>query len=510
MTLFIFRKQGGSLKTNKYLAANLHYGRQRIILDYQEVNPNNLFEVMQKGLGIHNKNSRDCDYLIHYFLGDQDILSRIGNPTSAINNQTVVNLAFPITREIVGYTFGNEVEFVPRDLVYQDDIAKLSDIYSYESSYHVDICSSIYSSVCGLGYQITLPSSDISKDMTPDVPLIYSYLDPRYTFVFQSNAIGNPTILSGTYTINSNTHKKDYTCYTDKYIFEFSNMDPKTLVVKPNIIGMNPITMIENSLFLTGDWEQAISVMNATNQVASDSLNDIEGTIKSLLVVLGAEFEDDTALNKIKANRVLTLTKGTGDTSSLDAKFIAPQLDSTSVENIRQYLEDARNVITGIPDRSANSSGGDTGTAVLNRDGWTDIEIVARLKELFFKKGKKHQIAVGLKILKMLGLINKDLSMTDINLSIGRNTTDNLQTKTQAFSTLVATGELATLDCLELSNLTNKSREMIERGEEAKMKRQEEAIALAKAAGEASGEGKSSQNGANKTAEIEKAAAGND
>lgn len=488
----------------------MQYGRQRIILDYPEIDDSNLFEVMQKALGIHNKNARDCDYLINYLLGDQDILSRIGNPTSNINNQTVVNYAFPITREIVGYTFGNEFEFTPKDLKYHSDVARLSDLYGYELSYYVDICTAIYTSVCGVGYQITLPSEDISKDMTPDIPITYSYLDPRTTFVVQSTAVGNPVIMSCHYINNKVTGKKEYTCYTNKYKFEFTNMDKSTLKITRNVVGMNPITMVENSLFLTGDWEQAISVMNASNQVASDSLNDIEATIKSLLVVIGAEFEDDESIDNVKTKRVLTLTKGNGDTSSLDAKFISPQLESMSVENIRKYLEDARNVITGIPDRSANSSGGDTGQAVLNRDGWTDIEIVARLKELFFKKAKKQQLAVGLKILKMLGLISKDLSIIDIDISIGRHTTDNLQTKTQAFSSLVATGELATIDCLELSNLTNRTREMIERGEEAKKKRQEEAIKLAKESAKASGEGDKSKNGANKTAEIEKAVAGND
>lgn len=431
---------------------------------------------MQKALGIHRANARDCQYLIQYLLGKQDILDRGEAPTSNINNKVVVNYAFPITREIVGYTFGSECEFVPRDMVYQSEVSKLSDIYGYELSYYVDVCSAIYSSTCGVGYQITLPSEDISKDNTPDIPITYDYLDPRTTFVVQSSDIGNPVIMSCHFVENKLTHKTEYTCYTNDYKFEFVNMDPKTLVVSRNPIGMNPITMIENSVFLTGDWEQAISVMNASNQIASDSLNDIEGTIKSLLVVLGAEFEDDTKLDQVKRNRVLTLTSGTGDTSNLNAKFISPQLDSTSVENIRQYLEDARNVITGIPDRSANSSGGDTGTAVLNRDGWTDIEIVARLKELFFKRGKKQQLAIGLKILKMLGLVNKDLSIVDIDISIGRHTTDNLQTKTQAFATLVKTGELATIDALELANLTNKSREMVERGEKAKEEREKKAM----------------------------------
>lgn len=433
---------------------------------------------MQKALGIHNANRLDCEYLIDYFLGNQDILTRLPNTTSNINNKTVVNFAFPITREVVGYTFGSPTEFIQTDMEYQKDVSKLANMYNYENNSVVDTCCGIYASICGFSYMITLPSKDISKDMTPDIPIVHACLDPRYTFVVQSPEVGNPTLLSCSYIVNRVTGKKDYTCYTDKFKFEFSNMSPDTLKVSINPLGKNPITMVENSLFLTGDWEQAIAVMNAQNLVTSDSLNDIEGTIKSLLVILGAEFDDEegenTDLAKIKKNRVLTLTKGDGTTGGLDAKFIAPHLDSISVENIRDYLEKARNIITGIPDRSANSSGGDTGMAVINRDGWTDIEIVARLKEMFYKKAKKEQLSVGIEILKKLGLIRQDLSVLNINLSVGRHTTDNLQTKTQAFMNLVSTGELATIDALELSCLTNKSREVVERGEKFRQERLKE------------------------------------
>lgn len=466
---------GDILKKNNFTLDNLHYGRQRIILDYPEVDSSNLFQVMQKALGIHRQNSKDCQYLIDYWLGDQDILGRPRAETSNINNQTVVNFAFPITREIVGYTFGNPTEFIPKNIKYQKDISRLADIYNYEESHAVDTCSGIYGSICGLSYMITLPSNKITKDMTPEIPIVHSYLDPRTTFVVQSTDVGNPVIMSCHYIDNKVTGKKDYICYTDKYKFEFTNMNPDTLKISVNPVGLNPITLVENSLFLTGDWEQAIAVMNAQNQVTSDALNDIEGTIKSLLVILGAEFEDDSVgIKKIKENRVLTLARGDGNSGNLDAKFISPQLDSISVENVRKYLDDARNVITGIPDRSANSSGGDTGMAVINRDGWTDIEIVARLKEMFYKKAKRQQLSVGIAILKKLGLISKDVSALDIDISVGRHTTDNLQTKTQAFSTLVATGELATIDCLELSCLTNKSREIVERGEQAKKEREKE------------------------------------
>jgi len=468
----------------------INYGRKKIILDYEEVNRNNIKEVMEKALVWHKRNQHDCEYLIKYFLGDQDILYRQAPETSNINNQVVVNYAYPITREIVGYTFGNPIEYIQRDVGKRNDIETLSDIYHDLGSYNVDKDTATYCSICGIGYQITLPSSDINESNVPEVPITVTNLDPRDTFCVFSNIIGNPQILS-CHIIHTDTEGDRYLCYTDKESFILKD----SLEIEEsstNLINENPITMFENSVFRTGDWEQAISVMNASNLVASDSLNDIEGTIRSLLVVLGAEFEDNSeGLKNIKANRLLTLVHPQG--GNVDAKFISPVVDSSSINNIREYLEQARNVITGIPDRQT-ASGGDTGTAVLNRNGWTDIEIVAKLKELFFKKAKQKQLGVGIKILQMLGKVSKDLSPLNVELAIGRNTLDNLQTKTQAFSTLVATGELATIDALEMSGLTNRVNEVVERGEKAKEEREEHQLEYQKKQQEAFGTDNQNQN----------------
>jgi len=482
----------------------INYGRKRILLDYDEVTPENVIEVLQKALNIHASNRFDCEYLINYFLGDQDILYRQAPQTSNINNQTVVNYAFPITREIVGYTLGNPIEMISKDGDKRDEVKIFNDAYDYEGLNTTDVCVALYASVCGLGYYITLPSTEITKDNTPEIPLVIDYLDPRDTFVVQSNTIGTPQIMSCNITKKTDG-KRIYTCYTDKYKMVIENM--KSVKTEINPIGKDPITMLENSLFLTGDWEQAISVMNATNLVASDSLNDIEGTIRSLLVILGTEFADDADANikKIKDNRLLTLNSPGG--TNVDAKFIAPKLESVSVQNIREYLDDARNIITGIPDRENNGNGGDTGTAVLNRNGWTDIEIVARLKEMFIKKAKKKQIEIGLAILKQLGEISKDLRALDIDISIPRHSHDNVSTRATTFATLVATQELATVDALELSGLTNRVNEMVERGKKAKEERQKLAIEFAKHSADASGEGADTQStGQNKTAEIEQKA----
>lgn len=456
----------------------LNYGRQRILVDYTEVTSQNVIEILEAAEKIHEKNRSDCDYLIQYFLGEQDILNREASTTSSANNKVVVNYALPITREIVGYTLGSPVEFVARGDK-QEEVQIINDSYDYESVNTTDMCAAIYASICGVGYYITLPSTEITKDNTPEIPLIVDYLDPRNTFVVQSNVIGTPQLMSCT--IIETEEVTYHICYTDTNRFIVENMEKVT--TESNPIGKDPITMLENSIFLTGDWEQAISVMNATNLVTSDSLNDIEGTIRSLLVITGTEFEEgkeSESLANIKSNRLLTLVSPGG--TNVDAKFIAPILESTSVKNVREYLDEARNIITGIPDRD-NNAGGDTGTAVLNRNGWTDIEIVARFKEMFIKKARKRQLEVGLEILKRLNLVGDDMRVLDVDITIGRHTTDNLSTKATAFSTLVATGELATIDALELSGLTTRTAEVVERGKQEKEEREKKAIEMAQQTG---------------------------
>ena len=135
------------------------------------------------------------------------------------------------------------------------------------------------------------------------------------------------------------------------------------------------------------------------------------------------------------------------------------------IGNLREYLEEAYKTIIGIPDRKTRSGGGgDTGDAVKLRDGWADIEIVARIKESYFKIAKKKQIAVAIKILQLLGLANIDFKTIDLDVKFTRNKNDNLQTKAQSFSTLHGTKTLDPADALEMCDMTTDVVEVIDRG----------------------------------------------
>ena len=240
--------------------------------------------------------------------------------------------------------------------------------------------------------------------------------------------------------------------------------DNVILNVVPNIIGLNPINVIQNNGFLMGDFEVAISVLDALNQIASDSVNDVENVIKSLLIIINAELEEG-ASDKVKKNRILELVGNPG-LGNVDAKFIYQQLDSQGIQNLREYFEEAYKIIIGIPDRKTRGGGGgDTGDAVKLRDGWADIEVVARVKEKYFKVSKKKQIAVAIAILKGLNLISDSLRLIDIDVKLPRNKNDNLQTKAQSYATLVGTKTIAPEDALNIADMTTDTAEVIRRGD---------------------------------------------
>ena len=229
--------------------------------------------------------------------------------------------------------------------------------------------------------------------------------------------------------------------------------------------------MVQNNQFLMGDFETATSVLNALNLIASDSVNDVENVIQSLLVIINAELNKEN-VDKVKKNRILELVGEVG--ANVDAKFIYQQLDSLGIQNLREYFEEAYKTIIGIPDRKTRGGGGgDTGDAVKLRDGWADIEIVARIKESYFKAAKKKQLAVIINILQRLNYISSNIKPTDLDVKLPRNKNDNLQSKSQSYSTIISTKTIAPEDALEMSDMTTDVTEVIARGEAYWSKKEE-------------------------------------
>jgi len=293
-------------------------GRQKIYND-TPINRNTILQILQDAWNIHEQNVADMKYLIRFFKGKQDILKRAKANNSEINNKVVLNYANSSVRNIVGYTFGKPIQFIPRIGDNKDQIKRLSDIFEYENAYTIDNEVAFDASITGLGYFCTLPSSEITSDFMPEIPIKLASLNAMNTFVIQSASIGEPVRLTCTYWVDNNAADKNiytyFTAFTETEVYTIKSRANGSLAALTtdneiledvNVLGINPIQQVWNNKFLMGDFEVAISVLNALNQIASDSLNDVENVIKSLLVIINSELDKNTT-EAVRRNRVLEL-----------------------------------------------------------------------------------------------------------------------------------------------------------------------------------------------------------
>lgn len=449
-------------------------GRKLIIVD-SEINKNTIVDVIKKAWTTHQSNVADCNQLIEIYNGtkDKQYNNPNINPYFSTEGEIIVNHNYATVRTIVGYTYSQGAQITQRKGKYLKDIEKLIDIMNYENSETIDNESGNYASITGMAYFGTFPTEELYSDYMPDYPVVPLALDPRTTFVVCSPRQGNPVILSVMYYISKEKNKTVFNCYTDTETYTIEcdgqntfNNSAKITDSDINPVGLNPIQLIKNNQFMQGDFELAIDISRALNLLANDSITDVDNVIKSLLVIMNAELTGEEA-EKARANKILQLIGQPG--VNVDAKFIYQQLDSQGMQNLREYFEEIYKSIVGIPDRKTRSGGGgDTGDAVKLRDGWADIEIVARIKESYFKIAKKKQLAVAIRILQLLNLVSKNFKLEDIDVKLPRNKNDNIQTKAQAFSTLMSTGEIAPEDAMAMADMTTDIQGVLSRAKKYK------------------------------------------
>lgn len=333
-------------------------GRKQIIVD-AKITPYTIRDVIQKAWDTFRVNKAEMNKLIDYYCGDQnqdlkgvteDFYGKV------LSNKITVNYASSTVRTIVGYTYSQGAQITQRKGEHLKDIEKLIDIMNYENSETKDHEAGTMASICGMSYLGMFPTAELYSDYMPEYPIVPMYLDPRTTFTVCSPELGNPTILSVTYYVSKEQDKTVFYAYTDteRYLIECKGQDTynkdeaRIVDYDVNPIGLNPIILVKNNQFMLGDFELAMDISDALNLLASDSLGDVENVIKSLLIIINAELTTEEAENARK-NRILQLIGQQG--VDVDAKFIYQQLDAKSMQNLREYLEEAYRSVVGIPER---------------------------------------------------------------------------------------------------------------------------------------------------------------
>ena len=418
-------------------------GRREIFTDVKEITKENISKVLADAFEIHLLNVTEIKYLQEYERGVQPILNRIKEVRPEINNKVVENHAAEITAFKVGYVFGSPITFVQRASVDTDGnnganddkkMAILNEMMFEEGKAAQDQVLGKDISVCGVGYRIVLPKR--VKDGVSAFNILR--LNPTNAFVIKFNDLYKKSAVGVSYITLSDDSVR-VCAYTDKEYFELEGKDFSSLKVVtavPNRIGI-PIIEYKNDDERMGCFERVISLLDALNEATSDRLNGLAQFVQSILWMNNCEI-DSEQMDQLKDKLGLLTKSEPGNPASVE--YLTATLDQAQTQTLIDYLYEQILQIAGVPGRE-QSTGGNTGQAIMLSNGWQIAETHARSVEQTFTQSEREMLKVVLKILRLTEPSEvADLKLSDIDVKFSRNRTDSLLVKTQGLMNQLQAG----------------------------------------------------------------------
>ena len=418
-------------------------GRREIFTDEKEITKQNISKVLAEAFEVHLLNAAEIKYLQEYERGVQPILKRVKEIRPEINNKIVENHAAEITAFKVGYVFGSPITFVQRASVdingnngAVDDkkIAILNEMMFEEGKATQDQVLGKDISVCGIGYRIVLPKR--VKDGISAFNILR--LNPTTTFVIKFNDLYKKSAVGVSY-INLSDGSYRVGAYTDKQYFELEGKDFVSLKVintLPNRVGI-PIIEYKNDDERMGCFERVISLLDALNEATSDRLNGLSQFIQAILWMNNCEI-DSEQMEQLKDKLGLLTKSEPGNPASV--QYLTATLDQAQTQTLVDYLYEQVLQIAGVPGRE-QSTGGNTGQAIMLSNGWQLAETHAQALVNTFTESEKEMLKVVLKILKLTETSEvSDLKLSDVDVKFSRNRTDSLLVKTQGLMNQLQAG----------------------------------------------------------------------
>ena len=431
------------------------FGRQVIYYDTGEVTRENICDILNKVVPIHDANAIQIERLYQIYKGNQSIFDKVKEVRPEINNQIVVNFANQIVTFKTGYLLGKPIQYVSRgerteklsDTV-SENIDKLNRYANDCDKAAQDVELAEWFHIAGTSFRMIQSNSD--KDVnSPSSPFDLFTLDPRGAFVVYDNGVGHERKLGVLTTVN-NDGTKIYHCYSDKKYFKVATpmMFPDSVLdEQDHYYGRVPIIEYPANNARLGAFETVLSLLDAINAAFSDLADGREQFINALLVLKGVDITSDD-FNKIREMGGLLVPQDG------DAKYLVSELNQTQNGETINLMIDTMLEIVGMPKRSGTNGGtSDNGVAVMLRDGFVDAEARASDTERIFKKSENELLRIALKICNAMRGIELQLSSVEPHFT--RQNTDNLLAKVQALTTMLASDKIHPRLAWQLSTLVS-------------------------------------------------------
>ena len=406
------------------------YGRRVITTDVDEITAENIVEVLDEAMKLHEKNRSEIDYLWKYFKGEQPILQRSKAVRPEICNRIVENRANEIVSFKVGYLCGEPIQYVGRtcEETVTKGVGTLNEYMFLVDKPALDQEVVEWDMICGTANRMVLTNDTYDAD-SDDAPFEMYTLDPRDSFVVYSNDVKRKRMLGVKYNTDD-FGQKTYSAYTDGMYFTIK--DGKVTEQKAHALGVVPIIEYPANNARLGAFEIVLPLLDAINNIESNRMDGIEQFVQAFVKFINCDItkEDFEALKDLGAIKVKS-----SDGQNADVDIVTNELNQQQTQTLKDDAYQAVLTICGMPNRNGGSSTSDTGSAVLLRDGWSLAESRAKDSELMFKRSEKEVLRLVLKLCN--GLADLDLRLKDIDMKFTRRNYDNIQSKSQVLVSML-------------------------------------------------------------------------
>lgn len=411
-------------------------GRRKIKTNAKKITEANVVSILQDTLSVHALNAHEIDYLYKYYCGLQDIKDKIKYTRENINNKVTVNIANEIVTYKTSYLLNEPIQYISYggEQAISDEVNRLNLYMREEDKESKDKEIVDWVHICGVGTRLVL--DDKSYKMEEDgAPFSLFTLDPRFAYVIYHSGIGERELAGVILQKDENDEM-----YADVYTDEMHFVIKKDGIVETHksMYGAVPVIEYLNNEARLGAFETVIPILNAINQLESDSLDSIQDFVNGFDVFQNCDIDDGeygTLSIGGKAVKIKTVTPG----AEARVYRIASEINQSGVQTRIDDLKDEYLTISGMPNRNGGLSTSDTGTAVIFRDGHADSESRAKDSEKLFKRSERKMLRIVMTICDIAtgGEKKFNISLSDIKTEFLRKNLTNAQSKTQILCELL-------------------------------------------------------------------------
>lgn len=422
------------------------FGRLDIYSTFDDISSDDIVAELNSALAYHVNNMLQEEFLYWYSRGVQPILNRTKDVREDIMNIVQVNMAAEIVDFKNGYFLTQPACYTARRKGVQTKIKKLNEFLYRSGKQAADNKAADWFHRVGKAVIFVEPNDDA------ETPFKAYALDPRSAFVVYSLRPGSKPVMGVNFVTRDGQAMFDV--FTETTVFHLvgavkgkmittaKNQDfivtaTQLVSTEPNVLGYIPIIEYRYNSINTSAFELAIPLLDEISNITSNSCDGIEQFIQSLAIAVNCEFPEDTTLTDIRKAGMIVL-HSVGENKA-DFRVLSEQLDQSQAKVLVDNLREEVLRICAMPNRSNGGSTYDTtGAAILASYGWYQADCCCRNTEDLFREANEQFDRIVIEILKRKGLL--EINPNDFELNFPHNETANVQSKAQAFQTLMAAG----------------------------------------------------------------------